>query len=212
MRALVDKLLGSVAARSLQAGDPRGARAERTAIGPCDWPSPTLPWISIAFRAPAYTDTEKDTAALDALAFLGFSSNSALYQKLVIQEQKVDALFADNPNQVDPALFEIVARIKKDADLPYVQSQLLATVQQFADELVPKDRLEEVKSHLRYSFSLRMDNSESIAEAVARAIPAAAHAGNHRPAVCAVRAAHSGGHPRGRAQIPGRRTAGPSSH
>jgi zinc protease len=72
---------------------------------------------------------------------------------------------------VDPGLFGIVARIKKDADLPYVQSQLLATVQQFSDELVPKDRLEEVKSHLRYSFSLRMDNSESIAEAVARAIP-----------------------------------------
>ena len=31
-------------------------------------------------------------AHLDALAFLAFSSNSDLYQKLVIQEQKVDVL------------------------------------------------------------------------------------------------------------------------
>jgi zinc protease len=171
VRALVDKLWGSWQRGHYKPEIPAEPPQDGPRSGHVDWPSPTLPWISIDFRAPAYTDTGKDTAALAALAFLGFSSNSALYQKLVIQEQKVDALFAENPNQVDPALFEIVARIKKDGDLPYVQSQLLATVQQFSDELVPKDRLEEVKSHLRYSFSLRMDNSESIAEAVARAIP-----------------------------------------
>ena len=136
-----------------------------------DWLSPTLPWISIGFHVPAYTDTAKDSAALEALAFLAFSSNSALYQKLVIQEQKVDAMHADNPDQVDPALFGISARVKKDADVPYVQSEILATVRQFADELVPQDRLEAVKSHLRYSFSLHMDNSEAVAQAVARAVP-----------------------------------------
>src|SRR6476660_1382713 len=45
-----------------------------------EWASATLPLISIAFHAPAYTDTAKDTAALSALAFLGFSPNSELYQ------------------------------------------------------------------------------------------------------------------------------------
>jgi zinc protease len=33
---------------------------------------------------------------------------------------------------------------------------------------VPKDRLEAVKSHLRYAFALAMDNSESIAATLAR--------------------------------------------
>src|SRR5205085_2285152 len=97
----------------------------------------------------------------------------AIYQKLVIQEQKVDVLSCNSSPQVDPGLFEINARVKKEADLPYVQSELLAAVERFHDELVPKDRLEAVKSHLRYSFSLSLDNTESIAGAVARAIPLA---------------------------------------
>ena len=48
--------------------------------------------VTIAFKGPAYTDTTKDTAALDALAFLAFSPTSDLYQKLVVQEQKADLL------------------------------------------------------------------------------------------------------------------------
>ena len=100
----------------------------------------------------------------------GFSSNSALYHKLVIQEQKVDAMDARNPHQVDPFLFDITARVKKDADLQYVEAEILATVRKFADELVPRDRLKAVKSHLRYSFSLGMDNSEAIAQVVGRAV------------------------------------------
>ena len=171
VRALVEKLWGEWPRGHYKPEIPVEPAQNGPRTGHVDWPSPTLPWIAIDFRAPAYTDTGKDTAALAALAFLGFSSNSALYQKLVIQEQKVDNLFADNENHVDPALFEIAARVKKDADVAYVQSEILATIQQFADELVPKDRLEAVKNHLRYGFSLRMDNSESIAGAVARVIP-----------------------------------------
>ena len=171
VRALVDKHWGGWQHGHYNPGIPAEPAQAGPRTGHVDWPTPTLPWISINFRVPAYTDTGKDTAALDALAFLGFSSNSALYQKLVIQEQKVDTLQAANPEQIDPALFEITARIKKEADVAYVQSQVLATIQQFGEELVPKDRLEAVKSHLRYAFSLRLDNSESIAAAVARAIP-----------------------------------------
>mgnify|MGYP001796713390 CR=1 FL=1 len=73
-----------------------------------DWPSLILPWIDVAYKAPAYTDTEGDSAALDALAFLAFSSNSELYQKLVVQEQKVDTLMGGAADRVDPGLFEIM--------------------------------------------------------------------------------------------------------
>jgi zinc protease len=135
-----------------------------------DWPTPTLPLVEVAYRGPAYTDTEKDSAALDALMFLGFSSNSELYQKLVIQEQKVDVLAGENADHVDPYLFEILARVKNPADMEYVQQQILETVAKFKDTLVPKDKLDGVKSHLRYSFSLGLDNNEAIAGAVARAV------------------------------------------
>jgi zinc protease len=135
-----------------------------------EWPTPTLPWIDIAFRTPAYTDTNKDTAALSALAFLGFSPNSDLYQKLVVQEQKADVLVAESAQRVDPYLFEIAARVKKEADVAYVQEQVLGEVKRFAAELVSVDKLEAVKRHLRYSFSLQLDNNQAVAAAVARTI------------------------------------------
>ena len=72
-----------------------------------DWPSPTLPIVAIAYKGPAYSDTTKDTAALDALAYLAFSNTSDLYQKLVVQEQKADAIFGGAPDNVDPGLFQI---------------------------------------------------------------------------------------------------------
>ena len=55
-----------------------------------DWPSPTLPWIAVAFKGPAYSDETKDKAALDLLSPIAFGQNSELYHRLVLEEQKVD--------------------------------------------------------------------------------------------------------------------------
>jgi zinc protease len=170
VRALVDKYWGGWKRGSHKADVPAEAPQDGPRTGHVDWPTPTLPLLEVAYRGPAYTDTEKDSAALDALMFLGFSSNSDLYQKLVIQEQKVDVLAGENADHVDPYLFEILARVKNPADMSYVQEQILETVAKFKDTLVPKDKLDGVKSHLRYSFSLGLDNNEAIAGAVARAV------------------------------------------
>ena len=135
-----------------------------------DWPSPTLPWIAVGYKSAAYSDTEKDSAALDLVSFIGFSENSDLYQKLVIQEQKVDMLRAMNPDRVDPSLFMIYSRVKNPADMQYVQESILNTVNGFKDNLVATDKLEAVKKRLRYQFALSLDNSEAIAEHLARFI------------------------------------------
>ena len=60
--------------------------------------------------------------------------------------------------------------MKKPADLAYVQEQVLATTHRFREELVSPERLDAVKKHLRYSFSLGMDNNESIAATVSQYI------------------------------------------
>jgi zinc protease len=131
------------------------------------WNGPTLPLLAIAYKGPAYDDSTPDTAALDALSYLAFSENSELYQKLVIQEQKADALFASSPNQVDPSLFQVLARVKKAEDVEYVRGQILATVQQFQEKPVDGARLDAVRKHLRYELALRMDNSETVAQVIA---------------------------------------------
>ena len=135
--------------------------------GRVDWPTQTLPWLAVGYRGVAYTDVDKDAAALDALSFLGFSENSPLYQKLVIEEQKVDQFFAYNPDHVDPFLFAVVARVKDPKHMDDVRAQILATIESYRKELVGKERLEAVKKHLRYRFALGMDNNEAIARTLA---------------------------------------------
>jgi zinc protease len=133
-----------------------------------DWPTETLPLITVAWRGPAYSDNTEETAALDAISRLGFNQTSPLYQKLVIEEQKVDSLSAGPPNNLDPELFGVFGRIKKVSDLLPIQQQIIATAEGFASKPVDSKKLDALKEHLRYEFALQLNNSESIASRVAR--------------------------------------------
>lgn len=132
-----------------------------------DWPSPTLPLVAVSFRGPAYSDEKKDKAALDLLRQIAFGENSDLYQRLVLREQKVDALISDFGNQYDPELFTVFARVKDPKDMEMVQQQITATYDRFTKEAIPQDKLDATRSRLRYGFALRMDSSEAIAAALA---------------------------------------------
>jgi zinc protease len=132
-----------------------------------DWNSPTLPWLAIAFRAPEYSDEKIDKAALDLLSPIAFGSNSDLYQRLVLKEQKVDQLYADFGNHPDPELFTVWARIKDPKDIDYVREQILATFDHFSKERVDQAKLDATRSRIRYSFALRMNSSSAIGSSVA---------------------------------------------
>ncbi|MCS6953563.1 MAG: insulinase family protein [Bryobacteraceae bacterium] len=168
VRRLVEKYWGAWKRGSYRPQIPEEPPQKGPREAHVPWPSPTLPWLAVAFKGPAYSDTEKDLAALDLLAFAGFAESSELYQKLVIREQKVDYLEAENPDRLDPYLFTVWARIKNVADVNYVRDQILATLDSFRKAPVPPSRLEAVKNHLRYRFALSLDSSESIAATVAR--------------------------------------------
>jgi zinc protease len=168
VRALVDERWSTWKRGNYQAQIPVEPPQDAPRTAHVDWPSPTLPWVAIAYRGPAYSDDTADTVALDAISRLGFDENSPLYQKLVIEEQKVDTLRPNPPDQVDPELFSVLARVKNVADLDAVQRQLAATAQDFAAKPVDAQKLEALKEHLRYEFALGLDNSEAIAETVAQ--------------------------------------------
>jgi len=145
--------------------------AEPPARGPVavhvPWTSPTLPWVTVAFHAPAFSETESGYAALDMLLDLEFGPTSDLYRRLVEVEQKVDQLRAFNPTAADPTLATILARIKQPGDAAYVRDAILQTVARARREPVSAGRLAEAKSHARYAFARTLDNSESIAETLA---------------------------------------------
>lgn len=131
------------------------------------WPSHALPYIAVAQKAPAYCDSSAGSAALDLIAFLGFSESSELYERLVIEEQCVDLLWADNAGHVDPYLFVVTARVKDPGKVEHVRQEVTATLDSFAAVPVEQARLESVKSHLRYRFALGLDSTEAIAATLA---------------------------------------------
>lgn len=140
-------------------------KSERTAI--IDWPSPTLPYVAVAYHAPGYSTEQKDKASLDFLVPIAFGENSELYQKLVLKEQKVDLLFTSFDNQIDPELFAVVARVKKEEDVDYVKKQIVATFDKFTTEKITEEKLNETRSRMRYETALSWVSANAIADFLA---------------------------------------------
>lgn len=168
VRSMIDERWGTWKKGGFKADVPAEPAQDGPRTAHVDWATETLPWVAVAFRGPAYSDDTVETAALDAISRLGFDQTSPLYQKLVIEEQKVDALFGGPANNLDPELFGVEARIKNVADLPAVERQIIETVESFATTPVDAKKLEALKEHLRYEFALQLRNSEAIAGQVAR--------------------------------------------
>jgi zinc protease len=168
VRALVDQSWGNWKRGSYHPDIPVEPAQKGPRENHVDWPSSTLPLIAIAYKGPAFSDTQKDWAALDVLATLAFSRTSDLYQKLVVNEQKVDTLEGEMARRVDPNLFEVDARVKRAGDMQYVRDQILDTVKRFQSELVATSKLEAVKNRERYQFTMQLDNSQTVAAMVAR--------------------------------------------
>ena len=132
-----------------------------------EWSSPTLPYISVAYRAPAFSETEKDKAALDLLAGIVFGENSDLYQKLVLQEQKAVWVAPDFENHIDAELFSVWAQVKDEKDLNYVRDEIIKTYKRYTKELIDQKQLDQTRSRLRYGFVMGMNSNDAIAGTLA---------------------------------------------
>ena len=132
-----------------------------------EWETPTLPWVMLAFRGPAFSDETSDLAALDLLSSLAFSSSSPLYEKLVVKEQKAQQLWSWFPNRVDPNLLVVAAQVKDVADVWYVRDQIQRTLAGLRATSPDADRLADIKSNMIYGFAGAMDDSEAIASTLA---------------------------------------------
>ncbi|HET7738888.1 MAG TPA: pitrilysin family protein, partial [Tepidiformaceae bacterium] len=133
-----------------------------------DWPTTTLPWVTVAFHGPRFDAETTDFAALDMLLDLWFGPTSALYRRLVEVEQKVDQFIGHIPPSQDPMLATIYARVKDPADALAVRDAILAEVARARTEPVTAARLEEAKSHARYGMVRRLDDTEAVASLLAR--------------------------------------------
>ena len=164
--SLIEKYWGNWKQGNYKAEIPKEPAPNGPIYEHVNWNSPTLPWVTVAFHGPAFSETEKDMPTMDVIQSYAFSSSSPLYQKLVVKEQKVDQFFPYFPDRVDPYLLTVAARVKDSQDAQYVRDEILKTFAQLRHQNISSKRLEEIKGNLKYSFANGMDNSESIAGAI----------------------------------------------
>jgi len=165
--ALVEKYFGDWKAGDYKAAIPAEPAPKGPVYANVEWPSQTLPWVTVAFHAPAFSTGSRETAALDTMLDLEFGTTSDLYKRLVEQDQKVDQLFYINDPRVDPSLYSIFARVKNPADLITVRDAILRTLAAVRDRQLPADRVDAAKSNARYGFVRTLDNTEAIADTLA---------------------------------------------
>jgi zinc protease len=132
------------------------------------WESPTAPLVWVSFHGPAFSESQRDSVALDLLQELYFGSTSELYAKLVLDEQKVDDLSYYTPASQDPSLAVIAAQLRDPKDAVYVRDQILATCVRAREEGVDPARLAQAKANNRYGIARALDNTETIASVLAR--------------------------------------------
>lgn len=132
-----------------------------------DFHAPTTPIVAVAYKAAEYDDEVKDSAVLDIISYYAFSENSDLFRKLVINDQTAETIMGYYPDHVDPELFTVIARVKEKEDIDEVRSAILGTIDKLQSEPVSAEKLENIKSHLRYQFALSLNSTESIADTLA---------------------------------------------
>jgi zinc protease len=128
------------------------------------------PYLQLAFKAPAFSDKNMEMPALDILSSILFSEKSDLYKKLVIEEQKVRNLGGGASDSRDPYLFSIEASLVKAEDMQYVKDEIMKAIDKAKKEPVNDALLKETKSHIKYSFAMRIDSPDAIANSLANYI------------------------------------------
>ncbi|MBL8151683.1 MAG: insulinase family protein, partial [Blastocatellia bacterium] len=165
--AMVEKYWGAWQTGNYKAEIPQEPVSKAPVYAHVPWSSPTLPIVTVAFRSPAFSENEKDQAALSMAFDLYFGRTSEIYKKLVEKEQKVDFVGAGVADNADPALTTVFARLKKLEDATYVRDAIMETLAKMRAEQVSPERLVEAKSNARYGFLRTLDNTESIASVLA---------------------------------------------
>lgn len=126
------------------------------------------PYVSLYFKGPAFSDQSMDLPALNILFLSMFGQSSELYQRLVVKEQKARSLGGGAQSTVDAYLASVGASVVKAADVQYIKDEIWKTLEETKTKPVDAKRLADTKSFLKYSFAMRLDSPDQIANSIAQ--------------------------------------------
>lgn len=132
-----------------------------------DFPSPTLPMLSISWRTPETSYASKDTAIYNLLFELLFGTTSELYTKLVLEAQTVVGFSEWSWNHKDPYLFHVVAKLKAARHLQQVEDAIDDAVAALVDGQLSEARLDAVRSHVGYGALVDLVTPDQVALQIA---------------------------------------------
>ncbi|MBK7964405.1 MAG: insulinase family protein [Bacteroidetes bacterium] len=115
------------------------------------------------YKAPAYTDKNTETVALDLFMTMLFSEKSKLYNKLVVTEQKARSVNGNFFFTRDPYLASVQASLVDEKDMQYVRDEITKAIEEAKTKPFSENEIADAKSRLRYSFAMRMDSPSQIA-------------------------------------------------
>ena len=134
----------------------------------------TLPMLTVAWKGAAFDPTSREQAAAMLLGDLAFGETSDAYRELVLEQRKVQRLFADFGFTRDPGLWSVVAIVSQEGDLDAVRARIDQAVAALQQTPPDAQRLDDLKKRLRYGFLMGLDTPDGTANSLARFI---AHTG-----------------------------------
>lgn len=145
-----------------------------------DWPAEAAPRLFLGYRIPAFMSGRRerdqlaslrDTAALQVVHGLAFSEPSPLYQRLVVDERAALELGSwANDHSRDPHLFVAHATLAEGQSFDAILGAIQGELDRIAAGQVEPERVEAVKSHIRYGMLSELETPSAVADLVARTI------------------------------------------
>lgn len=137
---------------------PQTGRREATV----EFPGRTLPILTVAYKGPAWSATDKLAVASEVLGLVAFGPNSDIYRKLVIKDQKVQSLSSEFRLNRDPNLLSITTMVIDRRDLQAIKDEIQKTVTRFRAQRVDAKLLTDTKSAMKYGFLMGLETPQGI--------------------------------------------------
>jgi zinc protease len=145
-------------------GEPPAAEPKRIDV---EGVSGAAALLAVAFRGPAFSDSDPAPAALDIIAAAAFSPASPFPRRLVAEERRCRWLTADFHAARDPSILVLSAAVRQPADLPAVETEILAEVERIGSDGLSPRALAEAKARLRSKIERKRATVEGLAGIVA---------------------------------------------
>jgi len=130
----------------------------------------TLPILALSWKGEALLPKDKAMVAATLFGELAFGETAPVYKKLVLEEQKVESLFAGFGYSRDPGLWYAIAMVKQAADVTAVEGELWAAAHALATQPVDAQRLNDVRSRLKYGFLTGLSTPNQVCQSLAQLI------------------------------------------